>query len=1176
MSTMKDDAYFAAAVYNDPANGINPIAIDNVYTAPSGSSWRVVYVSDQGIFANSGFGNNGFYGAMLRNDQTGELMFALRGTEPSTYQDLFNDAQMTNGLPNQYFDAQNFFSQAIAFATQSGYATNQVMVVGHSMGGSLAQLLAVKNDVYADTFNPYGVGNIVGNLSGPLASDYSKLTNNVRYGDPVNDFYGSKQIGTTHIWRKNSDYALIDRVIVLGGLTGAVAIEVVNYVIFRGRTHPVSNFLGNELDGAYKITPEEYAKSKYISQDLASKIQNMYEQAMTPGVNKDPLTLDVNGDGVIQTLASTAGIHFDMNGNGFSESMGWVAPSDGLLVQDLNNDGQITSGAELFGDETLLANGAKASGAFEALADLDLNADGRVDAQDAAFASLRLWRDLNSNGQVDDGELQTLAQSGVSAINTLFRFVTSADGLGNTVRQIGSFVKSDGTVGVAQGLLLDTNSASALPDMILPVSDTIAALPSVRAFGNVYSLDQAMVRHADLIPVVSALANRSSLSGFMADFEALVFKWTGADGVASDSRGSWIDARRLVVVEQFGGTSFEGALGSDPSMWAAPLVNQTYTELVYSLASEFLFQSFFKPFWAAVKINASLDSPDIQLQFSTAFNTLQTMLTGNLTEDLYIMNLLGRQIETFGVASPDLSVFRAQIATLGSAYVAALDYGLSPTIPETFAADNITATASMPVLMGELGDDFLVGDGANNILYGGLGNDKLYGSGGADLIIGGAGDDILRGNSGSDTYVFNRGDGHDIIQNSAESTDSGAVDTLVFGPHILVSDVILSHSGTDLVFTLGSDSVVVQDYFGVTPNQTQIQRAVFADGTIWTHSVFNVLPFMGTEGNDYSAAAGATPSRMYGMGGHDTLTGSTADDMLFGGLGNDTLNGNPGNDLLVGGQGADVLNGGNGSDTYLYNKGDGQDVIQNGTYSEAGVVDKIAFGEGILPGDVSLTRVGGDLRLALSDGGAINVQGFFNGSYRPIDLVSFSNGTVWDKAYLKSNSPYMGTVGDDFMNATYDVPATIYGLAGNDYLYGNNKDDRLVGGPGNDILSGGDGSDTFIFSRGDGVDQINSNSFYISGKTDVIQYQDVNHDNLWFSRSGNSLVVKVLGATDSVTVNNWFSWVGYKMDKVLAADGYSLTQQGVEQLTAYMATQSMPTGSTVSLPQATADLWTHA
>lgn len=1174
MSTMKDDAYFAAAVYNDPVNGITPIAIGNVYTAPSGASWRVVYVSDQGVFANSGFGNNGFYGAMLRNDQTGELLFALRGTEPSAYQDLFNDAQMTNGLPNQYFDAQNFYSQAIALATQSGYATNQVIVVGHSMGGSLAQLLAVKNDVYADAFNPYGVGNIVVNLSSPLASDYSKLMNNVRYGDPVNDLYGSEQIGTTHIWQKNSDFALVDRVIAFGGLTGSVAIEVVNYVIFRGRMHPVSNFLGSELDGAYKITPEEYAMSKYISPDLASKIQNMYELAMTPGVNKDPLTLDVNGDGVIQTLASTAGIHFDMNGNGFSESTGWVAPSDGLLVRDLDNDGQITSGAELFGDETMLANGSKASGAFEALADLDLNSDGRVDALDPAFASLRLWRDMNSNGRVDDGELQTLSQSGVSAINTLFRFVTSADGLGNIVREIGSFVKSDGSVGVAQGLLLDTDSASTLPNTILPVSDTIAALPSIRAFGNVYSLDQAMARHPDLIPLVSSLANRSTLSGFMADFETMLFKWSGADADAADSRGTWIDARRLTVVEQFGGTPFEGALGSDPSMWAAPLVNQTYTELVYSLGSEFLFQSFFKPFWSTVKIIESLDSPNIELDYSTGFNALHSMLTGNLTEDLYIMAFLGRQIETFGIAAPDMSVFKAQVATLGYSYLSALNYGLSTSPLETVAADSITATSSTTMLMGELGDDFLVGDGANNVLYGGLGNDKLYGDFGDDLIVGGAGDDILRGNGGSDTYVFNRGDGHDIIQNAAEPTETGKVDTLSFGPHILVSDVIISRSGTDLVFSLEADSVVVQDYFGVSPGQSKIQRAVFADGTVWNQSIFNVLPFVGTAGTDYNSAAWATPSIMYGLGGDDSLTGSTAADMLLGGDGNDTLTGNPGNDLLVGGPGNDTMSGGLGSDTYVYNKGDSQDVIQNGP-SETGTIDKLVFGDGILPSDVAMSRVGWDLKVALSDGGTINVQGFFGGA-RPLDQIVFANGTIWDKPYIQINAPYMGTSEANTLSAPYNVPTTIYGLGGNDYLYGSNQNDTLIGGTGNDIMSDGDGSDTFIFARGDGMDQINVSSFQSSSRMDVIQYQgDINHDNLWFSRSGNSLVINVLGTTDSVTVNNWFNSASYKINKVVAADGFTLAQSAIEQLATYMAEQTMPTLGAVSLPQAYADLWTH-
>lgn len=1173
MSNMADDAYFSELVYQPGANGVSLMEPGSTYTAPSGAVWRVLSTSENNSVAQ--YGANGFFGALLRNDQTGELMFALRGTEIWNGDDWWTNSQMLTGLPKQYYDAQDYFQLAKVLA-QSEYATDQILVVGHSMGGSLAQLLAVQNDVYADAFNPYGVGNIIDDLPQPLATDpnYPKITNNIRYGDPVYEAPLSKQIGTTYIWQKNTDFVFVDKIGAFGGLSGAVSAELVRLVLGNGLMHEISQFTGNNLDGAYKITPQEYAASKNVSSYLMNVIKGLYELSMTPGVNKDPLMIDLNNDGFIQTLPYSDGVHFDMDGNGFSESVGWVSPGDALLVRDVNNDGLITTGAELFGDETVLPNGAKATGAFEALAALDVNADGQVDANDSGFNSLQLWRDLNSDGQVQSGELQALAASGVAAINTAFRFVSTGDGQGNIVRQIGSFVKNDGSQGVAQGFLLGINNASTLPDATLPVTTEIAALPNVRAFGNVYSLSQSMVRNADLIPMVSSLAHRDSLSGFMADFETLLFKWAGADAVAPGARGDWVDARRLVVLEQFGGVSFEGALGGNPSMWAGPLVNQTYTELVYSLSSEFLFQSFFKPFWSSVMINASANGVNVDLQYSAAFNALQSMLTGNLTEDLYIMNFLGRQIETFDIAGPDLSVFRAQVATLGGSHLAALDYGLSPTPKETMAADNIAATASTPMLMGEMGDDFLVGDEANNVLYGGMGNDKLYGGGGADLIVGAAGDDVLRGEGGSDIYVFNRGDGHDVIQNAALPTDSGAVDTLAFGPHVQVSDIMLFRSGLNLVFSMGADSVVVQDYFGVTPGQ-QIQRAVFSDGTVWNQAVFDLLPFVGTDGNNYNSAAWGVPSRMYGMGGDDTLTGSTADDMLFGGSGNDALNGNPGNDLLVGGPGADILNGGNGSDTYLYNKGDGQDIIQNGFYAETGVLDKLAFGEGILPSDVSLTRVGGDLRLALSDGGAINVQGFFNGSNRPLDLVSFSNGTVWDKVYLQTNTPYMGTPGNDNLSATYGVATTIYGLGGNDYLYGANKDDTLVGGKGDDILSGKDGSDTYVFSRGDGVDQINSGSFQSTGKSDVIQYQDVNHDNLWFSRSGNALVLKVLGTTDSVTVNNWFSGATYKMDKVVSADGFSLTQQGVEQLTTYMAGQPVPTGDVVSLPQAYADLWTH-
>lgn len=65
-----------------------------------------------------------------------------------------------------------------------------------------------------------------------------------------------------------------------------------------------------------------------------------------------------------------------------------------------------------------------------------------------------------------------------------------------------------------------------------------------------------------------------------------------------------------------------------------------------------------------------------------------------------------------------------------------------------------------------------------------------------------------------------------------------------------------------------------------------------------------------------------------------------------------------GNDQLEGGTGNDVLNGGRGSDLYLFNLGDGQDVINDdNSYANIyGGVDVLRFGAGILATDISVMR----------------------------------------------------------------------------------------------------------------------------------------------------------------------------------------------------------------------------
>ena len=107
-----------------------------------------------------------------------------------------------------------------------------------------------------------------------------------------------------------------------------------------------------------------------------------------------PLVIDLNGDGV-HTLGLEQGVAFDLSGMGQLVKTGWVDQYDGLLAIDRNHDGQINSGAELFGSGTTLANGAKAADGWAALAGLDTNADGVINASNSEknpMISLKMLR----------------------------------------------------------------------------------------------------------------------------------------------------------------------------------------------------------------------------------------------------------------------------------------------------------------------------------------------------------------------------------------------------------------------------------------------------------------------------------------------------------------------------------------------------------------------------------------------------------------------------------------------------------------------------------------------------------------------------------------------------------------------------------------------------------------
>jgi hypothetical protein len=164
----------------------------------------------------------------------------------------------------------------------------------------------------------------------------------------------------------------------------------------------------------------------------------------TLAANATPLILDLNGDGV-QTTTVDHGVLFDIANTGALNQTAWANANDGLLVRDINHDGVINNGAELFGNGTLLADGSHAANGFDALAQFDSNHDGKIDAQDAVFQELKVWRDANGDGVSQANELLSMQNLGIVSFN-LSATQGSVMENGNTLGLVSSYTTADGAV----------------------------------------------------------------------------------------------------------------------------------------------------------------------------------------------------------------------------------------------------------------------------------------------------------------------------------------------------------------------------------------------------------------------------------------------------------------------------------------------------------------------------------------------------------------------------------------------------------------------------------------------------------------------------------------------------------------------------------------------------------
>ncbi|MDN4146077.1 calcium-binding protein [Pseudomonas tohonis] len=934
---------------------------------------------------------------------------------------------------------------------------------------------------------------------------------------------------------------------------------------------------------------------------------------------RDPLSLDLDGDG-IETVGANAGITFDFDGDGLKTGTGWVKGDDGFLVLDRNSNGQIDNGGELFGVDTVKANGQKASNGFDALKDFDSNGDGVFDAQDTQFANVKIWQDANQDGIAQAGELKTLAEHNIVAIN-LDSTASNHNSNGNLISAVGSFVRGDGsegTVNANQSLAANLDLASnpfyrEFTDHIA-LDDTAKALPDMKGSGAVRDLREASMLNAELKTLLATYSQAQTREEQMGLLDQLIAEWAkSADYKTFDERINALDdgttdvrfqysweangtqpteaqqntqklLERVKALEVFNaqnilkfgkvgsGTnsltlSFGVGTASSNSSYNTTqgsvvidenrlgfnagqigLLNQAYESLKLSIYNGLLIQTRLKPYIDAIGLK--LTNSGIELDYS------ETLKLFEKASDTDSLKAATDALEFFSVWKGELpSILSSQLIPT---YIDALSHQQVQTLRNSFAAashiligsvdsDNISGTAGNDKIFGGAGDDTINGSTGADQLYGGDGNDTLtvnYAYSSGALFVGGKGNDTLIGSAYDDIYVFNLGDGKDVTQ------DGRGNDVLRFGDGIFAADIALERVGRDLIIrhSNGTDQITIPKFISIIDTIDKdplIETIQFADGTQWNllDKLNAGILMRGTEEDDTLTGTSGIDF-IYGGAGDDVINGGTGADQLYGGDGNDTLAVNyaySSGALFVGGKGNDTLIGSAYDDIYVFNLGDGKDVIQDGRGN-----DVLRFGEGILAADISLERVGRDLIIRHSNGtDQITLPKFISiidtiDKDPLIETIQFADGTQWnllDK--LNAGILMRGTEEDDTLTGTSGIDF-IYGGAGDDVINGGTGADQIYGGDGNDTLAvnyayssgalfvGGKGNDTllgsayddtYVFNLGDGQDVIQDGR-----GNDVLRFgEGIHAADITFERVGRDLIIRHSNGIDQITIPKFIS-----------------------------------------------------
>lgn len=315
---------------------------------------------------------------------------------------------------------------------------------------------------------------VTGNHDGAVGSGvYDRSAGNGMPGQGKNGSAGATQVSQSSFdSRRQSVSGMEVRDPLLALLLGRFSGAGMNLVGLGGMSFGSGSMTVSELAYYEEETTSFAAQGQAMTEDgrqidfhidvEMSRSFAAYTQTQIPMLQSsflDPLVINVGSD---VTQISDQKFKFDLDADGIEDEISMPTKGSAFLALDLNGDGMINDGNELFG--------TKSGDGFKDLSQYDSDGNGWIDENDEVFDRLRVWY-KNANGE---DELVSLKDADVGAIflgeqSTQFALQSSNGAVNGMVRSTGIFLhESTGAAGTIShvDLAVDGKAAGGASDAV--------------------------------------------------------------------------------------------------------------------------------------------------------------------------------------------------------------------------------------------------------------------------------------------------------------------------------------------------------------------------------------------------------------------------------------------------------------------------------------------------------------------------------------------------------------------------------------------------------------------------------------------------------------------------------------------------------------------------------------